>query len=159
MRQPQKKSLAIDPDFASMPLSRTQTQPDVDPDFAAIPISRPTATQSEQPSQFGKGLARTVLGQGLAFGFGDEAEAAVLRKPGESYEDALKRIRGEIGEYREAYPKTAIAGELAGGLVRGRLPPRPACHWRAVEQRLLGAWRWAMSAPVPSVVRELPGMD
>lgn len=73
----------------------------------------------EAPSRFGKGLVRSAA-QGATFGFGDEIEALRFLWPGgETREEALKRIRGEMREYREAYPGTALAAELGGGLAFG----------------------------------------
>jgi hypothetical protein len=72
--------------------------------------------------------------QGLTFGFGDEitaTEAAILgRKPGggyfdwgnydqpysERYDAALAAERGQQGAFSEAYPKTALAAEIAGAV-------------------------------------------
>jgi hypothetical protein len=85
----------------------------------AQPAAQPAA-QRPKPAQFGKGLARSAA-QGVTFGFGEEIEAKLpfMRESGESEEQALKRIRGEMEQYREAYPKTAIASEIGGGLLTG----------------------------------------
>jgi len=66
-----------------------------------------------------KGLGRAVA-QGATFGFGEELEALPYMLPGgETREQAIKRIRGEMSQYREEYPKTAIAAEIGGGLLTG----------------------------------------
>ena len=67
-------------------------------------------------------FARTAIGQGAMFGFGDEIEAAVRSALPESigggeYEDIRNKLRQELKAYKEANPATAITGELAGALV------------------------------------------
>lgn len=51
-------------------------------------------------------------------GFGDELEAALLT-PGESYPQAVQRIRGEQQQYRQVHPYLSTGAELAGGLATG----------------------------------------
>lgn len=59
---------------------------------------------------------RAVLGQGLAFGFGDEAEAWLRSKLGdEEYEKALAQIRGEYGTFAKESPYLQVGGEFVGG--------------------------------------------
>ena len=59
---------------------------------------------------------RAVLGQGLAFGFGDEAEAWLRSKLGdEEYEKALAQIRGEYGTFAKESPYLQVGGEILGG--------------------------------------------
>lgn len=59
---------------------------------------------------------RAVLGQGLAFGFGDEAEAWLRSKLGdEEYEKALAQIRGEYGTFAQESPYLQMGGEFLGG--------------------------------------------
>lgn len=59
---------------------------------------------------------RAVLGQGLAFGFGDEAEAWLRSKLGdEEYEKALTQIRGEYGTFAKESPYLQLGGEILGG--------------------------------------------
>ncbi|MCH1581400.1 MAG: hypothetical protein L7S55_11915 [Luminiphilus sp.] len=62
-------------------------------------------------------LARSVLGQGLAFNFGDEIEATV-RAPFDkrNRKDLLKDIRDEVKEYRRDRPGLALGSEFAGAL-------------------------------------------
>lgn len=87
---------------------------------ASSPQSK--AKSAESWSTRGKGLsvAREALGQGLGFGFGDEVEALVssLISP-KSYQDELQRVRGEMKEFEEAYPKTVLASQVAGGIAAG----------------------------------------
>lgn len=62
------------------------------------------------------GAARAVLGQGLAMGWGDEAEAWLRSKVGQgSYEDNLRKIRGEYSEYSKENPFLSGTLEFAGG--------------------------------------------
>lgn len=66
------------------------------------------------------GGARAALGQGLGMGWGDEAEAWLRSKLGnESYENNLKKIRSEYGEFSQQYPFTAGTAEFAGGAAPG----------------------------------------
>lgn len=62
-------------------------------------------------------LGRGVL-QGLTFGFGDEAVAALrpLIHEGETYDSALARERGLLEQAREDRPGFAYGGEVAGAI-------------------------------------------
>ena len=78
--------------------------------------SEPQATDDS----FITNLARSALGQGLLLGFGDEAEAGVRSLlSDETYDDALKDVRGELKGFKKENPGTALAAELGGGLVTG----------------------------------------
>lgn len=62
------------------------------------------------------GGTRALLGQGLGMGWGDEAEAWLRAKAGEGrYEDILRKIREEYGQYSQENPFTAGLSEFAGG--------------------------------------------
>ena len=66
----------------------------------------------------GTDVARSVLGQGLMLGWGDEAEAWVRTKLGdETYEQAVKDIRQTNATYNEEHPYASLAGEIAGGFI------------------------------------------
>jgi len=66
--------------------------------------------------EFATGLARS-MGQGVTFGFADEAEAYVTSILGdEGYKQARDRIRGELSEFRKEYPKTAYGTEIAASV-------------------------------------------
>ena len=80
----------------------------------------PDATSDAKPSRFGWGLARAGA-QGLTFGFGDEAEARVRSAlpGGGTYEEELAKVRAEMKQYGSAYPGTALAAELVGGVALG----------------------------------------
>lgn len=63
-----------------------------------------------------KNVVRSVLGQGLAMGWGDEAEAWLRSKLGdEEYENALREIQTEYGEFSQESPWISGLGEFAGG--------------------------------------------
>jgi hypothetical protein len=67
-------------------------------------------------ADFLKGVSRAGLEQGLGMGWGDEAEAWLRSKLGkESYEDALKQIHQEQGQFAEKYPIISPASEFVGG--------------------------------------------
>lgn len=69
----------------------------------------------KQPAGFGTGAARAALGQGLMMGWGDEAEAWLKSKMGEgSYEDNLRKIRGEYGQFSAEHPIASGVAEFAG---------------------------------------------
>jgi len=104
-----------DDPFADIPIR----QPDANDPFADIPVSEPSGKSELSTWEKAKGLGRSVA-QGATFGFGEELEALPYLLPGgETREQAIKRIRGEMSQYREEYPKTAIAAEIGGGLLTG----------------------------------------
>lgn len=65
-----------------------------------------------------KNIARAGIGQGFLMGWGDEAEAlgASMYK-GTKYQDEVKKIRKEYGEYAGKHPVTSTAAEFAGGIL------------------------------------------
>lgn len=72
------------------------------------------ALRGDPPKQ----RARVALGQGLALGYGDEIVAGIRAlSPNETYDEALADERQKIADYREAYPKSAFAYELAGAVL------------------------------------------
>lgn len=87
----------------------------------STPKATPKAAENWSPRGKALSVAREAIGQGAGFGFGDEAEALITSLlPGrKSYSEELQRIRGEMGEFGEAYPKTVLASQLAGGLASG----------------------------------------
>jgi len=63
-------------------------------------------------------IARSILGQGLMLGWGDEAEAWIRSKLGDdTYEQAVAEIRATNETYSEEHPYASLAGEIAGGLI------------------------------------------
>ena len=83
----------------------------------ALPKERNYKTNEDAPSNVGANLARTTLGQGLLFGFGDEVEAftrSLLED--KSYEELLPEIRGQIKQFREVSPAAAYGSEILGAI-------------------------------------------
>ena len=69
------------------------------------------------------GVARSFLGQGLAFGFGDEIEAKLRSLlNGTSFEDEVNDVRREIRRFAEANPALATGSEIVGSLAGALLP-------------------------------------
>lgn len=64
------------------------------------------------------GLARTALGQGTAFGLGDEIAAGARSLiGGENYDEALNDERAKVKQFEEENPIASTVGELGGSLV------------------------------------------
>jgi len=63
-------------------------------------------------------FTRALLGQGLAMGWGDEAEAWLRAKVGEdTYEKELENIKQDYARYSAENPFIAPASEFAGGVL------------------------------------------
>jgi hypothetical protein len=94
-------------------------------------------------ADFLKGVSRAGIEQGLGMGWGDEAEAWLRSKLGkESYEDALKQIHQEQGQFAEKYPVISPASEFVGGaapLVASYLLPGGQTAAPAATARTIGA--------------------
>lgn len=72
-------------------------------------------TQKEPASKIA-GIARSAS-QGFSFGLADEAEAAARSLlPNRTYAGEVGKVRGELAQFREENPKTALVSEIAGGL-------------------------------------------
>lgn len=124
MRQPPKKSL--EEIFGTPPESPVET-------------ARPQLGTKEKVV----GATRSLLGQGLGFGFGEEAEALVRSLAGgRPYPELKQEIRGEMEQFRRAYPVGAPALEIAGGF---------AIPGGAVK----GAAKGAIAAGKPALARAL----
>lgn len=81
--------------------------------------SRATATPARPSLTTGQRVAGTTraVGQGVTFGFWDEAEAAARAlATGRPYGEEVEKVRGSMRQFREAYPKTALASEVIGGI-------------------------------------------
>lgn len=66
----------------------------------------------------GSQIARSAIGQGTAFGFGDEIEAAIKAPfTDKTYAQELETARGKIDAYRRNNPNAALANEIAGGII------------------------------------------
>lgn len=78
--------------------------------------------QQQQESVSFKNILRSALGQGLAFGFGDEVEAFARSLSGdEKYEDVVQEIRSELKTFKEQAPALAYGSEIVGGALTGGL--------------------------------------
>jgi len=93
------------------------------------------------------GLARTGIGQGVAFGLGDEIAAGARSLFGnETYDDALKDERAKVEQFRDENPKTALIAELGGslatpgvGLATGALKPAATILGKVAQGAGIGA--------------------
>ena len=64
-----------------------------------------------------EGLMQSGVGQGLMFGFGDEARAKVQSwKKGTKYEDELQKERDKLASFRQTNPYSAYGSEILGSL-------------------------------------------
>lgn len=92
------------------------------------------------------GLARSSIGQGMFLGWGDELVARIRQLAGEDYDTALSDEREKMKAFRNANPKTAIAGEIAGsfatpglGLLGGIIKPAASLAGRMVQGAGIGS--------------------
>ena len=90
------------------------------------------------------GAARAALGQGLAMGWGDEAEAWMRSRLGQgTYEENLARIRDEYARYSKENPFVSGALEFAGGAAPGVaamfIPGGQAAGAAQLQRSTLGA--------------------
>jgi hypothetical protein len=100
------------------------TAPDSMPEAAVLARFRRevggTSQPQQQPESWGSylgGLARQGLGQGLAFGFGDEIEARARSVfGGADYNETVGRIRRENEEFSERNPIASFTANLVGGV-------------------------------------------
>jgi len=68
------------------------------------------------PSNVPVNFARSVLGQGVGLGWGDEAEAWLRAKSqGTDYRDELAKLNQEYAQYAQEHPVLAPVGEFVGG--------------------------------------------
>ena len=78
--------------------------------------------QKQEESVSFKNILRSALGQGLAFGFGDEVEAFTRSLSGdEKYEDIVQEIKSELKTFKEQAPALAYGSEILGGALTGGL--------------------------------------
>lgn len=74
---------------------------------------------SQQPADYGGQLHAGIAGaaQGATFGFADEVTARMLSMhPQIDYEEALPFVRGDMAKAQDQFPKTYIAGNVAGAV-------------------------------------------
>jgi hypothetical protein len=119
---------------------------DDEPELATGVAPKYTEVTPEDEQSYLAGLTRSVLGQGTLFGFGDEIAAGLRSIGSETYDDALKDERAKVEQFRQENPKTAMVGELLGGiatpgigLVAGAIKPAATLAGRAAQGAKLGA--------------------
>ena len=76
------------------------------------PSQKPSMSQKE----FAINVARAI-GQGLTFGFADEAEAFARSILGENYETAVASARGGLQQLREERPEIAYPTEIGASMI------------------------------------------
>ncbi|MAV99795.1 MAG: hypothetical protein CML81_08390 [Rhodobiaceae bacterium] len=112
-----------------------------------MPAPKKKVKRQSQELDITTGLSRSV-GQGLLFGFADEAEAFVRSLAGDKgYEENLETIRSELDAFREQAPVAAYGSEalasipsaLLGGAGLARLGLTGAGKIGAIEGALYGA--------------------
>ncbi len=83
-------------------------------------------------------LTRAALGQGVAFGFGDEIEAAVRSQfDKRNRKELLADIREDIDDFRSSNPALAYGAELGGAVGTGLIPGLGAARLGALASRPL----------------------
>lgn len=83
-------------------------------------------------------LTRAALGQGVAFGFGDEIEAAVRAQfDKRNRKELLADIREDIDSFRSSNPALAYGAELGGAVATGLIPGLGAARLGALASRPL----------------------
>lgn len=115
------------------------------------PIQAQSTPNGDEPG-FYSGLGRAAF-QGLTFGFGDEIEARLATLSGpESYREELKRVRGEIDRFQEAYPKYALGAEVAGSLPTLFMPAGAIARGASVASKLgRGAFAGGKARPTSKI--------
>lgn len=110
------------PDFRAM--FAPQGQEEAKPDFRAA-----FSQKAGGAVDWMTGYTRSIIGQGMGMGFGDEIEAGALAAVGSgSYDENIERIRGEQEKFSQDNPVISTGAEIAGGMVpavvsRGRTVP------------------------------------
>lgn len=81
-------------------------------------VFKKEAEDRRKESTSAKNVARTLLGQGLAFGFGDEIEASIKNLFSEKdYNEIITEVRGEIDQFRTDNPALAYGTEIGGAIL------------------------------------------
>ena len=89
----------------------------------ALKRKREAEAQNNKNNRFlDKDFARSVVGQGLFFGYGDEIEAKIRSMIGKkSYEELLPEIRGALKAYEQDFPVQSVTNEIIGSVPSGIL--------------------------------------
>lgn len=99
-----------------LPPGFTMMEPPAAPALPPIPEGFQLVDGALPQGTLGGNLLRTTLGQGLAFGAGDEIEAAARSAfGGRSYDEELADVRGMLERFRKEEPILATGSEIAGG--------------------------------------------
>ncbi len=81
-------------------------------------VGKAPAPEAKHEQSYAAGLARTALGQGAAFGLGDEIAAGARSLiGGESYDTALADERAKVKQFEDENPVAATVGEIGGSLL------------------------------------------
>ena len=81
-----------------------------------MPAPKKSIKKKKTELNVGLGVSRS-LGQGLLFGFADEAEAFARSLVGtEDYQTNLEKVRSELDEFREQAPIAAYGAEILGSI-------------------------------------------
>jgi hypothetical protein len=75
------------------------------------------APETRRDQSYLAGLGRSVVGQGMLLGWGDEAFARARSIGGEDYETALEDERAKVKQFGHENPLTATVGEIGGGFL------------------------------------------
>lgn len=78
----------------------------------------------EQANRTGFGALARGFGQGLTFNFSDEIYAFLKtgKTSGTEYEKELQKVRASFDAYKDQFPKSYIAGDIAGTVAPALLP-------------------------------------
>jgi hypothetical protein len=89
----------------------------------ALKRKREAEAQNNKNNRFlDKDFARSAVGQGLFFGYGDEIEAKIRSMIGKkSYEELLPEIRGALKAYEQDFPVQSVTNEIIGSIPSGIL--------------------------------------
>lgn len=93
------------------------------PEEAARKVHESSLSKPQPTGNIAADLTRAALGQGVAFGFGDEIEAAV-RAPfsQRNRKELLTDIREDVDDFRASNPALAYGAELGGAIATGFVP-------------------------------------
>ena len=93
------------------------------PEEAARKVHESSLSKPQPTGNIAADLTRAALGQGVAFGFGDEIEAAV-RAPfsQRNRKELLADIREDVDDFRASNPALAYGAELGGAIATGLYP-------------------------------------
>lgn len=121
---------------------------------------QPPAAQTTDYSPTAE-AARSFLGEGVAFGFGDEIEAGIRSMyEDRPYNQIRDQLRAQQSQFKQDYPKLSIGTQLAGGMViPGSMALRTGAKGMGLTKEIaigtgLGA---AQGAGDAETVAEIPG--